>query len=145
MISAFENMTRMLISKVDVAMASRRPSEQWDAASIRTDHAQVLQLAPNTVDCLQPVWLAKKNEKYYQRGFTGVYSRDVDEWPANGRERKEFCGKDDGVTADHLPNLSKSECSVDAPTSLFCGIKKSTNCVVHMSRRSWKLDIILHR
>ncbi len=35
MISAFENMTRMLISKVDVAMASRRPSEQWDKVRLR--------------------------------------------------------------------------------------------------------------
>ncbi len=70
-----------------------------------------------------------------KRGSTGVYSNDVDECAANGRERKEVCGKGDGVTANHLPNLSKSECSVDTPTSLFMWNKEIQNLCLPYERK----------
>ncbi len=60
MIPAVDLTTCMVASKVDEAMASTRPSEQRGATTIQSDHGQVLQQAPNTVDCLQSVWIAKK-------------------------------------------------------------------------------------
>ncbi len=118
MISAFENMTRMLASTFSEAMALMRPGEQW-GATIRLDHGQVLQRTQNNVECLQPVCKAEKEGKDSTTGLTGVYSSDVGECTASGCQCNVSCGKGDGVTAEHLPNLSKSECVVAGPASVF--------------------------